>query len=60
EAGCTATEIMAVTGHKSLAEVAHYTMAVDQERMAESAIAKIQRTRSYPHQHRSYPPEKKA
>jgi len=40
EAGCTAHEIAAVTGHLSLREVARYTRAVDQKRLATSAMAK--------------------
>lgn len=44
EAGCTAHEIAAISGHKSLSEVAHYTRAADQEAMAEAAMAKM-RTR---------------
>nr|WP_313429337.1 tyrosine-type recombinase/integrase [Brevundimonas diminuta] len=41
EAGCSANEIMAVTGHKSLQEVATYTRAADQERMAEDAMSRF-------------------
>jgi integrase len=40
EAGCTAHEIAAITGHSSLREVEHYTRAVDQVRLAKSAFAK--------------------
>jgi integrase len=40
EAGCTAHEIMAISGHRSLAEVERYTRAVEQERMAERAMAR--------------------
>lgn len=40
EAGCTAHEIKAITGHASLAEVERYTRAVEQRRMAERAIEK--------------------
>ena len=57
EAGCSALEIMAITGHKTLKEVERYTKAADQERMAERAIA---RTPSYPREVPSYPREKKA
>jgi integrase len=38
EAGCSASEIAAITGHKTLAEVERYTRAVDQERLARQAI----------------------
>lgn len=41
EAGCTAHEIAAVTGHKTLAMVQLYTAAVDQERLAGAAIVKL-------------------
>ena len=37
EAGCTAHEIMGVTGHKNLSEVTLYTAAADQERLALAA-----------------------
>jgi integrase len=40
EAGCSASEIMAVSGHKSLSEVQRYCAAVDQARMARAALAK--------------------
>ena len=38
EAGCSANEIAAITGHKTLAEVERYTRAADQERLARQAI----------------------
>lgn len=41
EAGCTAHQIMAITGHKTLKEVTRYTAAVDRERLAKEAIDKI-------------------
>ena len=41
EAGCTPHQIQAITGHKNLQEVETYTKAVDQLRLAESAIAKL-------------------
>ena len=40
EAGCTAHEIAAMTGHSTLREVERYTKAADQARMARSAMAK--------------------
>jgi integrase len=40
EAGCTAHEIGAITGHTSLAELVRYTRAADQRRLAEAAMAK--------------------
>lgn len=39
-AGCTAPEIMAVSGHATLSEAQKYIVAVEQERMAEAAMAK--------------------
>ncbi|WP_158530139.1 site-specific integrase [Paracoccus sediminilitoris] len=41
EAGATAHEIMSVTGHKTLAEVQHYTKAALREGLADSAVAKL-------------------
>lgn len=41
EAGATAHEIMAVTGHKTLAEVQRYTDSALREGLADSAIAKL-------------------
>jgi integrase len=40
EAGCSANEIAAISGHASLREVERYTKAVDQERMARNAMAR--------------------
>jgi integrase len=40
EAGCTASEIMAISGHKSLSEVQRYCAAADQARLARAAHAK--------------------
>jgi integrase len=42
EAGCTPHQIMSVTGHKSLAEVARYTFSANQERMANEAMDRIE------------------
>ena len=41
EAGCTAHEIAAITGHASLREIARYTKAVDQKKLAAAAIEKV-------------------
>lgn len=41
EAGCTAHEIMAVLGHKSLSEAERYTRGADQRRRATNAIDKV-------------------
>ena len=40
EAGCTEHEIAAITGHASLREVARYTRAADQRRLADAAMTK--------------------
>lgn len=42
EAGCTASQIMAVTGHANLSEVTLYTAAADQERLAAEAMEKAE------------------
>lgn len=39
--GCTAIEIMSVSGHKTLAEAQEYIDAVEQDRMAETAMDKV-------------------
>lgn len=41
EAGCSASQIASVTGHKTLAEVARYTAAADQARLARDAVDKL-------------------
>jgi integrase len=40
EAGCSASEIAAISGHASLREVERYTRAADQARMARNAMAR--------------------
>jgi hypothetical protein len=40
EDGCTAVEIMAVSGHDTLSEAQKYISTVEQKRMAEAAMAK--------------------
>jgi integrase len=40
EAGCSANEIAAISGHASLREVERYTKAADQRRMARNAMAR--------------------
>lgn len=42
EAGCTAHEIMAVLGHKTLTEAERYTRDADQARLAQAALNKLQ------------------
>jgi integrase len=41
EAGCSASEIMSISGHKSLSEVQRYCAAADQARMARQGMAAI-------------------
>jgi integrase len=41
EAGCSASEIMSISGHKSLSEVQRYCDAADQARMARQGMAAI-------------------
>jgi integrase len=41
-AGCSSDQIMAVTGHRTLAEVARYTRAADQERLARQAMQRME------------------
>jgi integrase len=43
EAGCSANEIAAISGHASLREVERYTKAADQERMARNAMARTKK-----------------
>jgi integrase len=40
---CGEREIMAITGHRSVAEVSRYTKQADQERLAEKAMLKLSR-----------------
>ena len=40
-AGCSAMEIMAVSGHVTLAEAQKYVTEVEQKRMAETAMARL-------------------
>ena len=41
EAGCTAKQIQAITGHKTLAEVERYTRKADQVRLARQPVEKL-------------------
>jgi integrase len=41
EAGCSTSQIAAVTGHASLVEVAHYSKSADQAKLARDAMARI-------------------
>ena len=44
EAGCSALEIMSITGHKNLKELEVYCAAANQKKLAHSAIAKLKGT----------------
>ncbi len=46
EAGCSANEIAAITGHATLAEVTRYTKAAEQRTLAQSAIDRLMQRRS--------------
>lgn len=48
EHGCSAHEIAAVTGHRSLKEVQRYTASADQRRMAGNALARLATVVSHP------------
>jgi integrase len=48
DAGCTAHEIMAITGHKSLTEVQRYTEAASQRTGATAAIHKLENAKRTP------------
>lgn len=41
EAGCSANEIAAITGHTTLKEVARYTKAAEQRTLATAAIERL-------------------
>lgn len=41
EAGCTALEIMSITGHSNIKEIETYCAAVNKKRLAEAAIHKL-------------------
>jgi integrase len=41
EAGCSAPEIMAISGHSTLAQVQIYIAEADQKRMAQAAMVRI-------------------
>lgn len=43
EAGCSAHEIMAISGHQTLAEVTRYTVAANRIHLAERAVAAMER-----------------
>ena len=41
EAGCSSRELMAMPGHKTLAEAERYTREADQARLASAAVARL-------------------
>ena len=47
EAGCSANEIAAITGHATLAEVSRYTKAAEQRRLAKAAIRRLASAQSH-------------
>jgi integrase len=56
EAGCSAHEIAAITGHRTLKEIERYTKSADQARLARQAIARTKVTNSKP---QTYKPVRK-
>jgi integrase len=56
--GCSPHEIMAITGHKTLAMVQHYTDKVSQQRLAQQAMDRFERTPSFTGVTRIYKPGK--
>jgi hypothetical protein len=60
EAGCTAVEIMAISGHKSLAEVERYVKAANRKRMAKATMEKVSGTPNYTREFQSYTQETNA
>jgi integrase len=49
EAGCSANEIAAISGHANLAEVARYTKAADQAKLARAAMARTEKEHQLSH-----------
>ena len=45
EAGCSAHEIAAITGHRTLAMVQHYTQAANQRTLSNAAVIKLEQRR---------------
>jgi integrase len=44
ECGCSANEIAAITGHDKLAMVELYTASAEQERLAEAAVRRLEKS----------------
>lgn len=45
EAGCSVHEIAAITGHRTLSMVQHYTRSAEQEHLADAAISRLENAR---------------
>jgi integrase len=43
EAGCSANEIAAITGHTTLKEIERYTKAADQRKLATAAMGRLEK-----------------
>jgi integrase len=46
EAGCTPHEVAAITGHRSLRMVQHYTAGAEQKKLAQRAISRLEVART--------------
>jgi integrase len=46
EAGCTPHEVAAITGHRSLSMVQHYTTGAEQKKLARRAIGRLEVART--------------
>jgi integrase len=60
EAGCSANEIAAISGHQTLSEVERYTKAADQQRMAHAALERLKNDRATNLENSSYKPQPKS
>jgi hypothetical protein len=57
EAGCSANEIAAISGHTTLHEVERYTKAADQQRMAGAAFERLKNDRATNREESIYKPQ---
>jgi integrase len=57
EAGCSEKQIAAVSGHKTLRMVQHYTRAADQEHLAQAAIERLGNDLVTHRERRTYTPQ---
>jgi Phage integrase family len=60
EAGCSANEVAAISGHQTLREVERYTKAADQQRMARAALERLKKDRVTNREKSSYKLELKS